>query len=402
MKKFGFIFIIFFFAFSLIGQQNNCILQPSQFTIHFGSGNVSDINSGRLSDFRRVSHYCPSDGYYSYASYTSRCFHDDWHTLTEDHTAGDANGNMLLVNAVEGMFIKTPVHGLKSNTMYQLGLWLLNLCKPTKKCPYPLLPRLNIRLETEEGAIIANIVTGEVPRFQEPRWIQHHAFFTTPASTSSLMLVMIDNSPRGCGNDFALDDITFRECVKQITETPKAIPKTNPPGKAKPSAATKQTTKKITIPLKKDVKPAVAIKPKSDTTSKAVAVLKQTQKIFPPPPLVLKTRENALARKIETEAGEVKIDLYDNGQIDDDTVSIYHNNTLIKSKMRLSQKPISLTITVDPSQPHHEMVMVAENLGSIPPNTSVMIITTARSRYEVFISSTEQKNAKVVFELQKK
>jgi hypothetical protein len=67
--------------------------------------------------------------------------------------------------------------------------------------------------------------------------------------------------------------------------------------------------------------------------------------------------------------------------------------------MRLSQKPISLTITVDPSQPHHEMIMVAENLGSIPPNTSVMVITTTRNRYEVFISSTEQKNAKVVFDL---
>lgn len=399
MKKFGFIFIIFFFAFSLNGQRNNCILQPSQFTIHFGSGNISDVNSVGLSDFRRVTHSCPSDGYYSYASYTSRCFHDDWHTLSEDHTAGDAAGNMLLVNAVEGMFLKTQVRGLKSNTMYELGLWLLNLCKPTNKCPYPLLPRLNIRLETEEGTIIANIVTGEVPRFADPRWVQHRAFFTTPASASSLMLVMTDKSPRGCGNDFALDDITFRECVKQITEIPKAIPKTNPPSKTKPPAETKQTTKKTTTPLKKDVQPALAIKQKADTASKTVAAIKHSQKLFPPPPLVLKTRENALARKIEIEAGEIKIDLYDNGQIDDDTVSIYHNNALIKSKMRLSQKPISLTIKVDPSQPHHEMVMVAENLGSIPPNTSVMIITTTRNRYEVFISSTEQKNAKVVFDL---
>jgi hypothetical protein len=45
--------------------------------------------------------------------------------------------------------------------------------------------------------------------------------------------------------------------------------------------------------------------------------------------------------------------------------------------------------------------MVAENLGSIPPNTSVMIITTANNRYEVLISSSEQKNAKVVFDLKK-
>ena len=143
------------------------------------------------------------------------------------------------------------------------------------------------------------------------------------------------------------------------------------------------------------------IKPKTDTVSKAISAVKQDPKVFPPPPMVLKTRENALVKKIETEAGQIKIELYDNGEIDGDTVSIYHNNALVKSHMRLSQKPISISITVDPAQPHHEMIMVAENLGSIPPNTSVMIITTASNRYEVFISSSEQKNAKVVFDLKK-
>jgi len=108
-----------------------------------------------------------------------------------------------------------------------------------------------------------------------------------------------------------------------------------------------------------------------------------------------------LVRKIDAEAGDIKIDIYDNGQIDGDSVSVYHNNTLVRSHMRLSDKPITLTISVTASQPHHEIIMVAENLGSIPPNTSVMIITTASKRYEVFISSDEQNNAKVVFELKK-
>lgn len=67
--------------------------------------------------------------------------------------------------------------------------------------------------------------------------------------------------------------------------------------------------------------------------------------------------------------------------------------------MRLSEKPASITIEVNASQPHHELIMVAENLGSIPPNTSVMIINTPNDRYEVFISSSKQKNAKVVFDL---
>ena len=211
------------------------------------------MNRDDLYNYRRVSSSCPTDGHYSFVSYSSRCFNDDWHTLTEDHTPGDAGGNMLLVNASpsEGMFLKTPIPNLKSNTVYELGLWLMNLCRPTRKCPFPLLPRLNIRLETLEGKVIANIVTGELPRFEDPKWIQHRALFTTPASTSTLILVMADNSPGGCGNDFALDDITFRECVKPIPPVT-TTPKTTPPAKSS-TTRNDPAPKKTIVPPKKDV-----------------------------------------------------------------------------------------------------------------------------------------------------
>jgi len=400
LKKFGFIFLILAVAFVSKAQPANCIFKSSQFTIHFGSGDVHDPNGGDLTNYQRVAGSCPTDGHYSFASYTSACFRDDWHTLAEDHTAGDVDGNMLLVNAARypGEFLRTPVSGLKSNTIYELGLWLMNLCKPTKKCPSVLLPNLNIRLETPEGKIIANVATGDLRRVQDPWWTQHRTYFTTPASLTTLILVMADNVPSGCGNDFALDDITFRECVKQnrlVTAAPKKTPATKQPTASKPAP------KKVTTPQQKKVQTAQVIKPKADTTSKTIAVVKQPEKIFLPPPLVIKTRENALVRKIETESGEIKIDVYDNGDIDGDTISIYHNNALVRSRMRLSQKPISITLEVNPAQSHHEIIMVAENLGSIPPNTSVMIITTASTRYEIFISSSEQKNAKVVLELKK-
>ena len=404
LKKFGFIFIILLFAFSSRAQQTNCTFLPPQFTIHFGSGNIHDVNSDDVYSYRRVGHYCPSDGYYSFASYTSECFGDDWHTLYQDHTAGDADGNMLLVNAgrAEAVFLKMPVTGLKSNTIYELGLWLMNLCRPTKKCGHTLLPDLNIRLETPEGKVVANIVTGEIPRIEDPKWTQHRALFTTPAATSTLMLVMMDKNPSGCGNDFTLDDITFRECVKQIKQvTPKTSSTTKPSNTSKQPAISRPAPKKATTSSQKKEQLAVVVKPKTDTISKTSSVVKTNQRIVTSTPLVLKTRENALVRRIETEASEIKIELYDNGEIDGDTISIYHNNTLVRSHMRLSRNPISVSIGVNPDQPHHEIVMVAENLGSIPPNTSVMIITTASKRYEVLISSSEQKNAKVIFDLKK-
>ena len=42
--------------------------------------------------------------------------------------------------------------------------------------------------------------------------------------------------------------------------------------------------------------------------------------------------------------------------------------------------------------------MVAENLGEIPPNSALMVITAGKKRYEVFLISNEQRNAKVVIE----
>ncbi|HEU5165053.1 MAG TPA: hypothetical protein VFU29_05910, partial [Chitinophagaceae bacterium] len=66
LKKFGFIFIILLFAFSSKAQPADCIFKPPQITIHFGTGNVSDINSDYLSNYQRVSRSCPTDGHYSF------------------------------------------------------------------------------------------------------------------------------------------------------------------------------------------------------------------------------------------------------------------------------------------------------------------------------------------------
>ena len=113
-----------------------------------------------------------------------------------------------------------------------------------------------------------------------------------------------------------------------------------------------------------------------------------------PKPEILKTRENELVKTIITDEKEFKVELYDNGEIDGDRISVYHNNELIVSNKMLSDKPITFTIKAD-GVPIHEFVMVAENLGTIPPNTSLMVITAGNQRYELFVTSTEQKNAVV-------
>jgi hypothetical protein len=147
----------------------------------------------------------------------------------------------------------------------------------------------------------------------------------------------------------------------------------------------------------KKLEPAITNVPVPDSALTTRPVRKD--RAIVPLPKALITRANPIIKHIETVSAEVEIDLYDNGEIDGDTVTIYHNNTMIVSRAALSAKAVSFRINVNGTNPHHELVMVANNLGSIPPNTSLMIVTAKDKRYEVFISSSEQKNAKVVIDL---
>ena len=400
MKVLAFLLLILSSTLRTKAQPSDCEFKHPIIKIDFGSGNILDVNTASLSNYERVRSYCPSDGHYTYTDYTSDCFRGDWLTLQEDHTAGDISGNMLLVNSsyYTGTFFRTNLEGLKGNTTYEFAVWLMNVCKISDKCPFPLLPNITIRLQTPAGKIVAYFGTGEVARREVPHWTRYAAVFTTLPSETDLILIMVNNNPGGCGNDFALDDITLRECVKQppiVTTTPKKKVVTN-----KQRATVKAIPKKATpTPVKSKPRPVQIVEAKKDSQVYSTPVLKRRSQSFPPPPRVLTTRTNSLVKQIETGAGEIRIDLYDNGEIDGDTVSIYHNNVLLIQHARLSQKPITVRIAVDKDHPHHELIMVAENLGSIPPNTSLMIITTSTKRYQAFISSTEQKNAKVVLDL---
>lgn len=448
MRKLSIFLLILFYALAAEAQQENCILKSPTVTVHFGSGNVNEQNTIVPARYQQIGGFCPSDGFYAITPYTSDCFRGDWFTLTEDHTPGDSKGNMLLINSAprSGIFLNSSISGLKGGTKYEFAVWMMNVCRITEKCPYPLLPDITIHLRTTDGKNIAQLETGELARVTSPQWKQYRFIFNTPPGETGLTLVMVNHAPGGCGNDFVLDDITFRECVppppppiakkqqttavlkkqpaasatiaKKPTPAPVKKPTTAPvkkPVSKTPAVTAKKNVstapkKNVSSPPKKTiakapVKPATSASKntlpttKTDSIKIAPPIVRQRTIAFPPPPPVLRNRTNALVRQINTDAGEIKIDLYDNGEIDDDTVSIYHNNTLLMSRARLSQKPITFYIKIDETKPLHELIMVAENLGSIPPNTSLMIVTTKTERHEVFISSTKQKNAKMVLQL---
>ena len=383
--------------------QDDCTFKPF-LTIDFGAGkDIPDLNYLSLERYSRAYTTCPNDGYYSYASSTSDCFNGDWLTFTEDHTPGDIDGRMMLVNASEtgGVFFNFAIKNLKEKTTYQLATWLVNVCRISGGCA-PLPPNITIKIFTATGREIAVFHTGLLSQNAQPFWKKYEGIFTTPAGVNAVLLTMEDVTLGGCGNDFAMDDITLEEC---IIPTPVVIPKPEVKKIIQPvekeiqkiTIVIKPQSKKIVPAEKKDTPVAIIKRPPPDKLQNIPTTIKDIQVVAIPKPIL--TRENPVIKKIETEACEIIINLYDNGEIDGDTVTIYHNNKLIVSRAGLSEKPITFHVKVDAAHPHHELVMVAENLGSIPPNTSLMVVTANNKRYEIFISSSEQKNAKIIIDL---
>jgi hypothetical protein len=108
-------------------------------------------------------------------------------------------------------------------------------------------------------------------------------------------------------------------------------------------------------------------------------------------------RRQDIQQILRVEDTLLTITLYDNAIIDDDTVTLFINKTPMLVKQRISNKPLVLQVPIAPlpGQPL-EILMQAENLGSIPPNTALMIIECGKRRYEVRLSAGFEKHAVVV------
>lgn len=187
--------------------------------ITFGRGaNPGNPLAAATTTYFFVSTSCPNDGMYTVANSTSNCFGNTWHTLTQDHT-GDGSGYMMLVNATyePGDFYVDTVHGLCSNTTYEFAAWIVNILKPDACNGSGIKPNLTFSIETTSGTILQTQKTGDIPDNISPVWKQYSLSFATPGGVNDVVVRLRNNAPGGCGNDIAIDDITFRPCGPQVT-----------------------------------------------------------------------------------------------------------------------------------------------------------------------------------------
>src|SRR6185437_10704305 len=106
-------------------------------------------------------------------------------------------------------------------------------------------------------------------------------------------------------------------------------------------------------------------------------------------------RKSVINQEYEVESDSVRLSFYDNGEIDGDSISVFVNHELVLSHQGLEAKAFNVYLHLDSTREVNEISMFAENLGRIPPNTALMVVTDGVHRYEVFMSSSMTENATI-------
>lgn len=188
-------------------------------------------------------------------------------------------------------------------------------------------------------------------------------------------------------NDCLNDVVTLQDTTKQFQ-----VPEF--PG---------DTSKTVVIPeAPKDTVATVIIPEKTKDTIAAVVPPENIVKDNLADPIDFEKRKNTEQSHIVVDVKTINLKVYDNAIMDGDTVSIYYNGKILLSHQQLSEKAIEINLELEDNQTRHEIILFAHNLGSIPPNTALVVITAGEKRYELFASASLEENAVLVFEYKPK
>ena len=211
--------------------------------------------------------------------------------------------------------------------------------------------------------------------------------------------------------------------VKEQPVTEQTVAKTQPVVKEKP--VTEQPVVKTALVVKQQ--PAVQ-QPitKTPTTTKEQPIVKATpvvkqqpaaeKVIKQPEPVAVKKAEDKIPvslatssavdiekRTVETiqtlyfKTDSLVLTLYDNGEVDGDTVSVLMNGKLIMPRVGLSTNAVRKTIYIEDIDDSIQIVMYAETLGSLPPNTGLLIVYDGTERHEIRFSGDMKRSSAIMF-----
>ncbi|MBW7892436.1 MAG: hypothetical protein H3C48_15700 [Chitinophagaceae bacterium] len=106
-------------------------------------------------------------------------------------------------------------------------------------------------------------------------------------------------------------------------------------------------------------------------------------------------RKEVVGQEIIVHSDSLRLTFYDNGIVDGDSISVFFNKEPIATHQSLSERGIIFYAVLDSTREYNEISMFAENLGSIPPNTALMVLTDGVNRHEIFLSSSFTQNSTI-------
>ncbi|HNR16398.1 MAG TPA: hypothetical protein PKG90_07020 [Chitinophagaceae bacterium] len=112
---------------------------------------------------------------------------------------------------------------------------------------------------------------------------------------------------------------------------------------------------------------------------------------------VIEGRKSEFSQEVNFKSDSLVLSLYDNGEIDGDTVSVYMNGEVIMASQGLKSAAIRKTIYLPEGSETFTLVMFAESLGKYPPNTGLLVIRDGNDVYNLRFSSDFQKSSGIVF-----
>ena len=198
---------------------------------------------------------------------------------------------------------------------------------------------------------------------------------------------VIDNYTVGTNDPNLIDSISKLVFTKPKPVEPIVVKQT--PQKPAPKDVAIQPKIKVPVAsLKKE--PVVQPNPAPAKEPVVTAIPLNNQQKFA-------TRRKQLMQEITVSGDSIELKFYDNAEVDGDSIAIFLNDRLLYEHIRLTDKGYTIMLAVASLQQSNELVMVAENLGSIPPNTSLMVAMVDGKRYETRLESTAQSSAVIRF-----
>ncbi len=175
---------------------------------------------------------------------------------------------------------------------------------------------------------------------------------------------------------------------------------------------TEPLAKQRTVSQKEDlpVTPGDSEKMGAKETTTAVALANKKTASANPEPVAeiikpaaaVTTRKTEVIQSIFFTNDSLVLSLYDNGEIDGDTVSVVLNSNVVIAKKGLTSNPVKTVVHLSRNMGDSvQLIMYAENLGRIPPNTGVLILEDGNTRHEIRFAGDLQKNSAVVLRRRK-